>query len=71
MADQTEPPVPGYATLSLTHHAMHRERAEALRRRRGRAKAQPECLSIGHAWKEDPAREGGTICLVCEVVRWP
>lgn len=64
-------PAQDYATIKLTHHALDRERAENLRRRPGPPSRQPECLVIGHAWTEDPAREGGAICLVCQVVRFP
>jgi len=60
-----------YARIKVTHHAMHLERAEMLRRRPGPKSSRPECLTIGHAWTEDPAREGGLICMVCQVVRWP
>ena len=64
-------PVPDYATIKVSHHALARERAEALRRRPGPKSSKPECYTIGHAWTEDPAREGGSICMVCQVVRWP
>ncbi|HYZ62857.1 MAG TPA: hypothetical protein VE650_10420 [Acetobacteraceae bacterium] len=60
-----------YATIRVTHHALSRERAEMLRRRPGPKSSKPECLVIGHAWTEDPARHGGTICMVCQLVRWP
>lgn len=70
MPHKPEPPT-GYATLSLTHHAIQQSRAEAIRLRPGRTSARPECLSIGHAWTEDPASEGGMICIVCDVVRRP
>ena len=33
--------------------------------------SKPECLAIGHAWTEDPAREGGMICIACDAVRRP
>lgn len=60
-----------YGLVKLTHHAASGERATELRRRPGKLSRRPECLVIGHAWSEDPAREGGTICMVCQVVRWP
>lgn len=69
MAQDDEPT--DYASYSLTHHAMSRERAETLRRRPGPRSAKPECFVIGHAWTEDPARDGGTICMVCQIVRFP
>jgi hypothetical protein len=65
-------PIPtDYAAIRVTHHAIQRERADALRRRPGPKSSKPECLRIGHAWTEDPGREGGLICLACQVVRWP
>lgn len=73
MARKMAPPAPptqDYATVRVTHHALSRERTEALRRP-GRRSCRPECLVIGHAWTEDAAREGGAICLVCQVVRFP
>ncbi len=60
-----------YAIVKVTHHALSRERADTLRNRPGRRSSRPECIVIGHAWTEDAAREGGTICLVCEIVRFP
>lgn len=60
-----------YAAITVTHHALLHERAEVLRRRPGPKPRRPECLVIGHAWSDDPAREGGSICMVCQVVRWP
>ncbi len=71
MPRKPEPPVSDYATVTITHHAMGRERADTLRRRPGRPTTRPECVVIGHAWTEDPAREHGTICMVCQVVRFP
>jgi hypothetical protein len=65
-----EPSLSDYATVRLTHHALSRERAERLRQRGPRSR-QPECLVVGHAWTEDAGRHGGTICLVCQVIRWP
>ena len=70
MSPKTEPPDSGYATLSVTHYAIHRERADSVRRRRARPSTKPECLSIGHAWTEDAARHGGQICIVCAAVRF-
>jgi hypothetical protein len=69
MARDTD--TPDYATVKLTHHAAIRERAETLRRRSGRKSSQPECLAIGHAWTEEPNRDGGSICMICQVVRFP
>ena len=66
-----DPDPTDYASVEITHHAMIRERTEMLRKRPGRRSPQPECLVIGHAWTEDSAREGGTICLICQVVRFP
>ena len=60
-----------YASIRLTHHATAGERSEALRRRSGKRSTRPECVVIGHAWTEEPGREGGTICLVCQVIRFP
>lgn len=71
MSRRPGPPTPDYASVAVTHHALGRERAETLRRRPGPKSSKPECLVIGHAWTEDPGREGGTICMVCQVVRWP
>jgi hypothetical protein len=68
--EKAELPLFEYGTMRVTHHALVRERAEALRRRPGPKSTKPECFTIGHAWIEDPAREGGTICMVCHVVRW-
>ena len=67
----SDPDQPDYATVKLTHHATLGERAEMLRRRPGRRSSQPECFVIGHAWTEEPSREGGSICLVCQIVRFP
>lgn len=64
-------PADEYALIRLTHHAVAGERKTAMGHRRGRAASTPECFAIGHAWTEDAAREGGTICLVCQVVRFP
>ena len=69
MARDAEPT--DYATIKLTHHATAGERAETLRRRPGRRSSQPECFVIGHAWTEEPNREGGSICMVCQIVRFP
>ncbi len=66
-----DPDTPDYGTVKLTHHATMGERAETLRRRSGRKSSQPECLVIGHAWTEEPSRHGGSICIVCQVVRFP
>ena len=63
--------LPDYASIKLTHHATVGERRETLRRRPGRPSSKPECIVIGHSWTEDAAREGGTICLVCQVIRFP
>lgn len=71
MPREPKTPVLDYATVKVTHHALGRERAETLRRRPGPRSSRPECLVIGHAWTEDPARDGGAICMVCQVVRWP
>lgn len=60
-----------YAGIKVTHHALQRERAEFLLRRPGPKSQKPECMTIGHAWTEDPAEEGGLICIVCQVVRRP
>jgi len=60
-----------YGVVKLTHHAAAADRAAAMRRRPGRPLRRPECFVIGHAWSDDPAREGGTMCMVCQVVRWP
>ncbi len=60
-----------YASIKVTHHALVRERADALKARPGRSARRPECLAIGHAWTEDPARDGGSICIACQVVRFP
>lgn len=60
-----------YASIRLTHHAMATDRADQLRRRPGRRSSKPECLVIGHSWTEDPTRHGGTICMTCQVVRFP
>ena len=60
-----------YALIKVTHHAVQRERVDTLRRRPGPKSSKPECLTIGHAWTEDPAREGGLICMTCQVVRLP
>lgn len=59
-----------YASIKLTHHVAARERESSLKRRAGRRSAKPECIVIGHAWTEEPGREGGAICLVCQVVRF-
>ena len=64
-------PQPDYATVRLTHYATFRERADRLRQHPRRRACEPECLTVGHAWTEDPGREGGTMCMVCQVVRWP
>ena len=66
-----EPFAADYATIKVTHHAMWRERTESLRRRPGPRSQRPECLVIGHAWTEDAVREGGAMCMVCQIVRWP
>ncbi len=71
MPRKNELPDQDGGVVKLTHHAMSRERGEALRRRPGRRSTRPECFVIGHAWTEDTAREGGTICIVCQVVRLP
>jgi hypothetical protein len=71
MARKTDTLPSEYATIKVTHHAMQRERAETLRRRPGPKSSRPECLIIGHAWTEDPARDGGLVCISCQVVRWP
>ena len=71
MARKTPPAPAGYASISVMHHAVHRERAEVLRRRPGPRSAKPECMVIGHSWTADEAREGGLICMVCQVVRFP
>lgn len=63
-------PAHDYGTVKLTHHAAAADRAQLLGRSK-RKRERPECLAIGHAWTEDPARHGGSICLVCHVVRWP
>ena len=60
-----------YGTIKVTHHARSAERAESLRRRPGPKSSRPECFVVGHAWTEDAGREHGTICMVCQVVRWP
>ena len=59
-------PDPSHATTPLTHHGWQLER----RAQHGRSK-RPECVVVGHAWTIDPAREGWTLCLVCEVIRAP
>ena len=59
------------ALIKMIHRALQRERDETLRRRPGPRSRRPTCLVIGHAWTEDPTREGGTICMACQVVRWP
>ena len=69
MANDPDPS--DYASIQLTHHATIRERAELLRQRRGRRSSKPECLVIGHAWTEEPNRDGGSICMVCQIVRFP
>lgn len=66
----SDPDFTEYASIKLTHHAASRERADALKRRSGRKSTKPECLVIGHAWTEEPGREGGTICMVCQVFRF-
>lgn len=71
MPRKLKEPALDYATLTVTHHALGRERAETLRRRPGPRSSRPECLVIGHAWTDDPAREGGMICIACQIVRWP
>ena len=71
MPRRSEPAIQKFATVSLTHHALHRERAELLRRRLGRRSAKPECVVIGHAWSADTEREAGLICVVCDAVRRP
>jgi hypothetical protein len=64
-------PTSDYATVKLTHHATLQERGEHLARRPGPRSRRADCLVVGHAWVEDAGREGGTICMVCQVVRWP
>ena len=71
MPRKPTPLLQDYATVRVTHHALLRDRAETLRRRPGPKSSKPECLVIGHAWTDDPARHNGTICMVCQVVRWP
>ena len=71
MASKSPAPDAHDGIVTLTHHAVAFDRSEMLKRRSGRKGMQPECLAIGHSWTEDAAREGGTICLVCHVVRWP
>jgi hypothetical protein len=71
MKRKPDPVQAEYASIRITHHAIMRDRAEALRRRPGPKASKPECLRIGHVWTEDPAREGGLICMACQVVRWP
>jgi hypothetical protein len=66
-----DPEQPDYASIKLTHRATIGERAETLRRRPGRRSSKPECLVIGHAWTEEPHREGASICIVCQIVRFP
>ncbi|MDP9095254.1 MAG: hypothetical protein M3N26_01640 [Pseudomonadota bacterium] len=65
----SDPASNDYASINLTHHATSRERENMLKRRPGRRSTKPECVVIGHAWTEEPGREGGTICIVCNVVR--
>ena len=71
MADDIHDPDHDYGRVTLTHRAASSERARTLKRRPGPVSRRPECLVIGHSWSEDPARHGGTICMVCQVVRWP
>ena len=59
------------AMVKVMHHALWRERAETLRRRPGPRSRRPECVIIGHAWIEDSVREGGVICIACQVIRRP
>ena len=66
-----DPDSTDYASIKLTHHATTRDREETIRKRPGRRSSRPECLVIGHAWTEDPTREGGTLCMVCQVIRFP
>lgn len=65
-----DPDFTEYASIKLMHHAAASEREDRLKRRSGRRSVKPECMTIGHAWIEEPGREGGTICLVCQVVRF-
>lgn len=65
----SDPDLTDYASIKLTHHAMSRERAASLKRRAGRPSTKPECVLIGHAWTEEPGREAGVICMVCNVIR--
>lgn len=67
----SDPDQSDYASIKLTHHVTIGERAEALRRRPGRRSSRPECMVIGHSWTEESHREGGTICIVCQIVRVP
>lgn len=66
----SDPDPTEYASIRLTHHAASRERETALKRRPGRRSTKPECIVIGHAWTEEPGRESGTICLVCQAIRF-
>lgn len=61
-----EDPRAGYAAVTVTHHWAGAERRLA----HGRSR-RPECVVVGHAWADDPEREGWTLCLVCEVARAP
>ena len=71
MADEIQDSEHEYGRVTLTHHATSSERAAMLKRRPGPRSRRPECLVIGHSWTEDPARHGGSICITCQVVRWP
>lgn len=71
MPRKATPSIDAYASVRLTHHVLVQERGEALRRETRKRRPTPECLVIGHAWTEDSGREGGSICMVCQVVRWP
>ncbi len=64
-------PAAPYATIPVDHHALLQSRGEDLRRRPGPKSRKPECVVIGHAWTGDRDRDGGLICVVCEVVRRP
>lgn len=71
MARRRKTPLDEYGVITVTHHAVMRERSEFFRHRPGPKPRRPECLIVGHAWTDDPARDGGSICMVCQVVRWP
>lgn len=70
MARKSIEPQADFAIVKLHHRAMTAERLAQLRGR-GRKSVVIECRTAGHSWVEDEARHGGTICLVCEAVRWP